>query len=47
MRKIREIAWIAGMEYRKWFSMKKMLILLFSILFLGEYVFSDMARVAE
>ena len=47
MRKIREIVWIAGMEYRKWFSLKKMLILLFSILFLGEYVFSDMARVAE
>ncbi|MFR5700905.1 MAG: hypothetical protein ACLUD0_02910 [Eubacterium ramulus] len=43
MRKIHEIVWIAGVEYRKWFSLKKMLILLFSILFLGEYVFSDMA----
>lgn len=47
MCKMHEIAWIAGMEYRKWFSLKKMLILLFSILFLGEYIFSDMARVAE
>ena len=47
MRKIHEIVWIAGVEYRKWFSLKKMLILLFSILFLGEYVFSDMACVAE
>ena len=47
MRKIHEIVWIAGMEYRKWFSLKKMLILLFSILFLGEYIFSNMARVAE
>lgn len=47
MRKMHEIAWIAGMEYRKWFSLKKMLILLFSILFLGEYIFSNMARVAE
>lgn len=47
MQKLHKICWIAGIEYRKWLTLKNLLILLFSILFLGEYVFSDMLRVAE
>lgn len=47
MQKLHKICWIAGIEYRKWLTLKNFLILLFSILFLGEYVFSDMLRVAE
>jgi len=46
MQKLHNIFWVAGIEYRKWLTLKNMLILLFSILFLGEYVFSDMLRVA-
>ena len=47
MKKLHRICWIAGIEYRKWLTLKNFLILLFSILFLGEYVFSDMVRVAQ
>lgn len=47
MQKLHRVCWIAGIEYRKWLTMKNLLILLFSILFLGEYVFSDMLRVAK
>lgn len=47
MGKLYRVCWIAGMEYRKWLTGKHMLILLFSVLFLGEYVFSDMLRVAQ
>lgn len=47
MQKLHNIFWIAGIEYRKWLTLKNMLILLFSIIFLGEYVFSDMLRVSE
>ncbi len=44
---LHQICWIAGMEYRKWLTRKHLVVLLFSILFLGEYVFSDMLRVAQ
>lgn len=47
MQKLHKVCWIAGIEYRKWLTLKNILILLFSILFLGEYVFSDMLRVAQ
>ena len=47
MQKLHKVCWIAGIEYRKWLTLKNLLILLFSILFLGEYVFSDMLRVAQ
>lgn len=47
MQKLHKICWIAGIEYRKWLTLKNLLILFFSILFLGEYVFSNMLRVAQ
>lgn len=47
MQKLHRICWIAGIEYRKWLTLKNLLILLFSIIFLGEYVFTDMLRVAQ
>lgn len=47
MHKLHQICWIAGIEYRKWLTKKHLLVLFFSILFLGEYVFSDMLRVAQ
>ncbi len=47
MQKLHSICWVAGIEYRKWLTMKHFLILLFSIIFLGECVFSNMRRVAQ
>ena len=47
MQKLHSVCWIAGIEYRKWLTLKNLLILLFSILFLGEYVFSNVLRVAQ
>ena len=45
--KIRWIFCVAGMEFRKWISLKNFLILLFAAIFLGEYVYRDMISVAQ
>lgn len=45
--KINCILCVAKMELRKWITLKNFIILLFSAIFLGEYVYQDMLYVAQ
>ena len=47
MRKARQIFWVAGVEFRKFLTVKNFILMLFSLIFLGESVVSKMAAVSQ
>jgi hypothetical protein len=46
MRALHKILWIAGVEYRRFFTLKKILVMLFSFIFLAEYIIGRMADIS-
>ena len=47
MKQLHKIIWLAVTEFRRWFSIKHILIIVFSIIFAGEYLIGKMSHLAQ
>lgn len=47
MKSLYKVFWIAGVEFRKFFTLKHLFVMLFSYLFLGEYIIRRMVMVSR
>lgn len=46
MKKARQVFWMAGVEFRKFLTVKNLILMLFSLIFLGESVIGKMVSVS-
>lgn len=46
MRKMRQIFWVAGVEFRKFLTAKNLILILFSFIFLGESVIAKLVAIS-
>lgn len=47
MKRIRQIFWVAGVEFRKFLTIKNLILMLFSFIFIGESVIVKMVQISE